>query len=64
MLYDPKLGHSRNRALAMLQDTTRYAPHVLSILRIVAGLLFFEHGLSKMFGFPSGTVRELFTLSW
>lgn len=43
---------------------TRYAPHVLSIMRIVVGLLFLEHGLSKLFGFPTGTVRELFTLSW
>ena len=30
----------------------RFAPYVLSLLRIVAGLLFFEHGLSKLFGFP------------
>ncbi|HEY2531164.1 MAG TPA: DoxX family protein [Xanthobacteraceae bacterium] len=30
----------------------RVAPYVLSILRIMAGLLFFEHGMSKLFGFP------------
>jgi putative oxidoreductase len=29
-----------------------WTPRVLSILRIVAGLLFMEHGLSKLFGFP------------
>src|SRR5690349_10119431 len=28
-------------------------PYVLSILRIVIGLLFLEHGLSKVFGFPA-----------
>ena len=28
-------------------------PYVLSILRIVAALLFLEHGLQKYFGFPS-----------
>ena len=28
-------------------------PYVLSILRIVAALLFLEHGLSKVFGFPA-----------
>jgi putative oxidoreductase len=28
-------------------------PYVLSILRIVAALLFLQHGLSKFFGFPS-----------
>jgi len=30
----------------------RYTPYVLSLLRFMAGLLFFEHGLSKLFGFP------------
>jgi putative oxidoreductase len=40
------------------------SPYVLSIVRIVVALLFFEHGLSKMVGFPTGTARELFTLSW
>jgi len=29
-----------------------WSPRVLSILRIVAGLLFMEHGLMKMFAFP------------
>lgn len=29
-----------------------WAPHVLSVLRIVTALLFFEHGLQKMVGFP------------
>jgi len=27
-------------------------PHVLSILRIMAGLLFMQHGLVKLFAFP------------
>ena len=30
-----------------------YAPCVLSILRIVAALLFLEHGTSRLFGWPS-----------
>ena len=29
-----------------------WQPRVLSLLRIVAGLLFMEHGLAKLFGFP------------
>ncbi len=29
-----------------------WAPRVLSIVRFVVGLCFFEHGLSKLFGFP------------
>jgi putative oxidoreductase len=31
----------------------KLSPYVLSILRIVAGLLFLEHGVSKVFGFPT-----------
>jgi putative oxidoreductase len=30
----------------------RYSPQLLSILRIVAGLLLLEHGTSKLLGFP------------
>jgi putative oxidoreductase len=33
----------------ILEDWT---PRVLSILRIVAAVLFFEHGSQKLFGFP------------
>jgi putative oxidoreductase len=31
----------------------RYAPQMLSVLRIIAALLFMEHGLMKLFGFPA-----------
>ena len=42
-----------------------YAPYVLSIVRIVAALLFFEHGLSRLFGFPSPLpTPALFSLYW
>ena len=30
----------------------QYQPQILAILRIVVGLLFLEHGLSKFFGVP------------
>ena len=30
-----------------------YAPHVLSIARIMAGLLFLAHGTTKLLGFPA-----------
>jgi putative oxidoreductase len=42
-------------------------PILLSILRIVAGLLFMEHGLVKLFGFPPGSPMPMptaFTLFW
>ena len=38
-------------------------PQMLSILRIVTGLLFVEHGLQKFFGFPAAG-PELNTLLW
>jgi len=31
-----------------------WAPYLLSVLRIVAALLFFEHGTQKLFGYPPG----------
>jgi putative oxidoreductase len=39
-------------------------PHVLSILRIVVGLLFLEHGLAHLFGFPAPQAVPAFTLHW
>ena len=30
-----------------------YAPQILSLQRIIVGLLFLEHGTSKLFGFPA-----------
>ena len=32
---------------------TQYQPYVLSIFRIVMGLLFLQHGLQKWFGIPA-----------
>jgi putative oxidoreductase len=31
-----------------------WSPQLLSVLRIVAGLLFFAHGVVKLFGYPPG----------
>lgn len=44
----------------------RWAPIALAALRIVAGLLFLDHGTQKMFGFPAGehANAELWTMSW
>ena len=38
----------------MFATLSRYQPHLLGILRIVAGLLFLAHGLVKLIGFPPG----------
>jgi putative oxidoreductase len=32
----------------------KFSPYFLSVLRIVAALLFFEHGTQKLFGYPPG----------
>jgi putative oxidoreductase len=36
-----------------MERWTIWAPRMLSILRIMAALLFMEHGLMKLFGFPA-----------
>ena len=44
-----------------------WAPRVLSLLRIVAALLFIEHGTQKLFGFPVAAPNggpAAFTLLW
>ena len=40
--------------MARLSNLSRYAPHALGVLRIVAALLLLQHGLVKLFGFPPG----------
>jgi putative oxidoreductase len=56
------MGASRAEALA-----AEWAPRALSVLRIVAGLLFLEHGTSKLFGIPPFTLGPMpapFSLLW
>jgi putative oxidoreductase len=38
---------------------SRYEPWLLALLRIVVALLFLEHGLIKLFGFPPGGMPGL-----
>jgi uncharacterized membrane protein YphA (DoxX/SURF4 family) len=37
-----------------METLNRLQPYLLSVLRIIVGLLFMQHGLSKLFGFPAG----------
>jgi putative oxidoreductase len=44
----------------------RNQPYMIAVLRIVAALIFMEHGTQKLFGFPAPSERgmpELFSLS-
>jgi putative oxidoreductase len=53
--------------LSMLMDrVSKYWPEMLSILRVVIGLLFLEHGTAKLFGFPATTMAmpAMGTLLW
>jgi putative oxidoreductase len=44
---------------------TVWAPRALSILRIVAALIFFEHGTQKLLGFPPAeSPPAVLSLSW
>src|SRR5262249_20164703 len=44
-------GGIRMNALENTLD--RYQPYILSIFRIVVGLMFLQHGLQKWFGIPA-----------
>ncbi|MGH9693360.1 MAG: DoxX family protein, partial [Bryobacteraceae bacterium] len=42
-----------------------WRPRMLSILRIVAAVLFIEHGMQKILGFPASPHSpEMFSLTW
>jgi uncharacterized membrane protein YphA (DoxX/SURF4 family) len=43
----------------------RLAPYALALLRIMAALLFMQHGLAKLFAFPMAmNSPALFSLYW
>ena len=45
---------------------TQWAPRILSIVRIVAALIFMEHGTTKLLGFPPSEMPtpEVMSLMW
>jgi putative oxidoreductase len=49
-----------------MDRVVKYLPETLSILRIVIGLLFLEHGSAKLLGFPHPATPgpEMGTLLW
>src|SRR5258708_40336668 len=49
-----------------LDRVEKYAPEMLSVVRIVVALLFLEHGNAKLLGFPTSPHGEpaFMTLMW
>ena len=45
-----------------MKPSTIWAPHVLSLLRIVVGLVLLQYGLAKLFGWPA--VKMFQDLPW
>ena len=48
--------------MALERIGTACAPYVLSVLRIIAGLMFLEHGSAKLLGFPHTANFETLSL--
>lgn len=42
---------------------SRWQPQILSMLRIMAGLLILQHGTTKHLGFPAGPMNDVATFS-
>jgi putative oxidoreductase len=52
---------------ALARQLDDWEPRILSIVRIMVGLLFMEHGLSKLFSFPTafpGGSPAMLSLYW
>lgn len=43
--------------MAIFDNLSRYRPYALAALRIIAALLFIEHGTQKLFGFPASQME-------
>ncbi|KQZ95442.1 DoxX family protein [Rhizobium sp. Root564] len=43
--------------MSVFEKLSRYQPYALAALRIIAALLFIEHGTQKLFGFPPSTME-------
>jgi putative oxidoreductase len=51
--------------MALTEKLNFYSPHMLSITRIVSGLIFLEHGTAKLLGFPVSQMNPAaFSLGW
>ena len=60
-----RLSPASSPASSLASRLSALSPHVLSLVRIVVGLLFLEHGMSRLFGWPSPMAPpEFLALYW
>ena len=45
--------------MALSDRLNQYQPYALTVLRIMTGLQYIEHGTQKLFGFPTGGPAQL-----
>ena len=51
--------------MAISNTLNPWAPRVLSVVRIVAGLIFLAHGTQKLLGFPASDMNPpMFSIFW
>ena len=51
--------------MAISNTLNSWAPRVLSVVRIVAGLIFLAHGTQKLLGFPASDMNPpMFSIFW
>jgi putative oxidoreductase len=64
-VYPDGIGHASVAHRGRIMLAAEWEPRILSILRIVIGLLLLEHGLSKLIGFPPSNLHpSMFQLLW
>jgi putative oxidoreductase len=53
------------KEITMTERLSAYAPQALSVLRIIAALLFLAHGTQKLMGFPAAEFAPpMFSIFW
>lgn len=51
--------------MAISTTLNSWAPRVLSVVRIMGGLIFMAHGTQKLLGFPAGDMNPpMFSMGW
>lgn len=57
-------GDRLRRGNGPLAALGRHQPHALAVVRIAMGLLFFEYGVQKLFGFAGEAAEPFLSLQW